>query len=246
MAAGAGLLALSKELSALADTSSVNTMVNKKLNHRPGQHRRGHGGFAHPDQQYRQQEYRGSPGCARGHRLARTRLGDGQRQAAQDLLAANAAQSGASGTGASAQAQGANPRRFEDVAVVMDQHKGTLYSIYNRTRRTNPGIKGKIVLVLTIQPSGQVSNVVIKTSELNSPELEASLVARIRQFDFGKRPGGPLTVTIPVEFLPSRRRVINSYTSKAKSAFIFRGEDRIAADVLCLLVSSKSGIVDTN
>lgn len=202
VAAGAGLLALSKELSALADTSSVNTMVSKKLTTAPA-----NTAAATVDSRIltsstgnrsiavRQDAHVGTVGT--------TRLGDGQRQAAQDLLAANAARSGGTGTGASAQAQGANPRRFEDVAVVMDQHKGTLYSIYNRTRRTNPGIKGKIVLVLTIQPSGQVSNVVIKSSELNSPQLEASLVARIRQFDFGKRPGGPLTVTIPVEFLPS-------------------------------------------
>jgi hypothetical protein len=44
---------------------------------------------------------------------------------------------------------------------------------------------------------------VSKSSELNAPELEASLVARIKQFDFGKRQGVPLTVTTPVEFLPS-------------------------------------------
>jgi TonB family protein len=200
VAEGAGLLALSKELSALADTSSVNTMVAKKLNTAPA-----NTAAATVDSRIltsstgsrsigvRQDAHVGTVGT--------TRLDDSQRQVAQDLLSANVGPG--AGKGAGAGAQGTNPRRFEDVAVVMDQHKSALYSIYNRTRRTNPGIKGKIVLVLTIQPSGQVSNVVIKSSELNSPELEASLVARVRQFDFGKRPGGPLTVTIPVEFLPS-------------------------------------------
>ena len=55
----------------------------------------------------------------------------------------------------------------------------------------------------TIQPSGQVSNVRVKSSELNDKSLEMSLIARIKQFDFGRRPVEPLTVVVPVEFLPS-------------------------------------------
>lgn len=94
-------------------------------------------------------------------------------------------------------------RAEEDVAIVMDRHKSVLYALYNRARRNNPGLKGKIVLVITILPSGQVSKVVVKSNELNAPELEASLLARVRQFDFGASEGGPFTVTVPVEFLPS-------------------------------------------
>ena len=203
---GAGLLALSKELSALADSSNVSTMVAKKLNTAPAST-----AAATVDTRILTSDTgRKSVGVrndAHVGTVGTTRLDDSQQRVAQDLLAANTekASGKAAGSGASAgtQSQGANPRRFEDVAMVMDQNKGTLYTIYNRTRRSNPGLKGKIVLVLTILPSGQVSNIVIKSSELNAPELEASLVARIRQFDFGKRPGGPLTVTVPVEFLPS-------------------------------------------
>lgn len=201
-AEGAGLLALSKELSALADTSGVTTMVAQTLQTAPTST-----AAATADSRILTSTTGsrsiGVRADAHVGNVGTTTLGDGQRQAAQELLTATAGQPARGGAGAGTQAQGASPRRFEDVAVVMDQHKSALYSIYNRTRRTNPGIKGKIVLVLTIQPSGQVSNVVIKSSELNSPELEASLVSRVRQFDFGKRPGGPLTVTIPVEFLPS-------------------------------------------
>jgi TonB family protein len=132
-----------------------------------------------------------------------TTLDDNQKQVAQGLLAASNEKTTRPASAASGAGHGKNVRGDEDVAMVMDQHKSMLHSIYNRARRANPGLKGKIVLVLTIQPSGEVSNVVIKSSELNAPELEASLVARIKQFDFGKRQGGPLTVTIPVEFLPS-------------------------------------------
>lgn len=201
-AQGSGLLALSKELSALADTSSINTMVAKKINMSPtntsaatvdthiltSDTGRKSGGV-------RQDAHVGNVGT--------TNLVDNQQQLAQGLLAANNGKTASPAGKSTAQGHAANGRGEEDVAVAMDQHKSILYSIYNRARRSNPGLKGKIVLVITILPSGQVSNVVIKSSELNSPELEASIVARVRQFEFGIRQGGPLTVTQTVEFQPS-------------------------------------------
>ena len=99
--------------------------------------------------------------------------------------------------------RGSNVRTEEDVAYVMDKHKSVLHALYRRARRNHPGLKGKIVLELTILPSGKVSKVRIVSSELNDPSLEQNLIARIRQFDFGSRPVQPLTLTIPVEFLPS-------------------------------------------
>jgi len=201
-AQGSGLLVMAKELSALADTSSINAMVAKKINTAPT-----NTAAATVDTRILANDTgRTSGGVSQGSHVANvgtTKLVDNQKQVTQGLLAASSGQA-AGQAGASAKpGRGTNVRGDEDVAMVMDQHKSILYSIYNRARRSNPGLKGKIVLVLTIQPTGQVSDVVIKSSELNSPELEASMVARIRQFDFGKRQGGPLTVTIPVEFLPS-------------------------------------------
>ncbi len=96
-----------------------------------------------------------------------------------------------------------NSRSEEDIAYVMDKNKGKLHSVYRRARRANAGIKGKIVFTITILPSGQVSTVVISSSELNDTKLESRLVARVKSFDFGVREGDSITVTYPVEFLPS-------------------------------------------
>jgi hypothetical protein len=41
------------------------------------------------------------------------------------------------------------------------------------------------------------------SSELRSQELERKLLARIRQFDFGAKDVDFMTVTWPVDFLPS-------------------------------------------
>jgi len=94
-------------------------------------------------------------------------------------------------------------RSEEDVTIVFDQNKGTLYSIYNRERRKQPGLKGKIVLELTISPEGKVTHIRIVSSELNSSSLERRLLSRIRMFMFGVKDVKPVTVIFPIEFLPS-------------------------------------------
>ena len=85
----------------------------------------------------------------------------------------------------------------------MDKNKSKLHSIYRRARRSHPGLKGKIVLEITIAPSGKVLSVRIKSSELNDPKLESRLVARIKRFDFGSDSVEKVTVIFPIEFLPS-------------------------------------------
>ena len=94
-------------------------------------------------------------------------------------------------------------RSIEDVKVVFDRNKGSIYSIYNRILREEPGLQGKVVLNLTIAPSGNITEIHIVSSELKSPELEAKLLARIRQFDFGAKDVNTLSLNWPVDFLPS-------------------------------------------
>ncbi|TQV76426.1 energy transducer TonB [Aliikangiella marina] len=94
-------------------------------------------------------------------------------------------------------------RSEEEITLVFDQNKSKLYSIYNRERRKNPGLKGKVVIELTISPEGKVVDINIVSSELNNPRLERSLVARIKLFKFSADKSREITVTYPIEFLPS-------------------------------------------
>jgi len=96
-----------------------------------------------------------------------------------------------------------NVRTEEEVTIVFDQNKGPLFSIYNRERRKKPGLKGKIVLEITIAANGNVTKVKIASSELNDPALERRLVARVKRFKFAAKDVEPVTVTFPIEFLPS-------------------------------------------
>lgn len=94
-------------------------------------------------------------------------------------------------------------RDQETVLRVLDSNKGRIYAIYNRALRKNPLLAGKLVLELTIQPSGKVSVCRVISSELNDGELEGKLMARIKMLDFGAEKVPSYTFKYPIEFLPS-------------------------------------------
>lgn len=94
-------------------------------------------------------------------------------------------------------------RDQETVLRVLDSNKGRIYAIYNRALRKNPLLAGKLVLELTIEPSGKVSACRVISSELNDKTLEGKLMARIKMLDFGAEKVPSYTFRYPIEFLPS-------------------------------------------
>jgi len=94
-------------------------------------------------------------------------------------------------------------RSIEEIKLVFERNKGAIYAIYNRALREEPSLQGKVVLELKIAPAGQVTDLRIVSSELKSTDLERKLLARIKQFDFGAKDVDAITVTWPVDFLPS-------------------------------------------
>jgi TonB family protein len=113
--------------------------------------------------------------------------------------------SGIGGTGGAVQRGGSGKasRSIEDIKIVFERNKGAIYAIYYRALRAEPSLQGKVVLKLTIAPSGGVVDCRIESSELRQPDLEAKLLARIRQIDFGAKDVDQMVVTWPVDFLPS-------------------------------------------
>ena len=101
------------------------------------------------------------------------------------------------------QTRNAGVRSEESITLVFDKNKGKLYTIYNRARRKDPGLKGKVILQITIAPSGNVVKVSVVSSELDNTKLEKGLIGRIKQFNFGAQNVEEITVTYPIEFLPS-------------------------------------------
>lgn len=94
-------------------------------------------------------------------------------------------------------------RTREEVELVFDRNKSAIYAIYSRALRDNPALQGKVVLEVTIAPSGDVTDVRLVSSELGDAELERKLVARVRMFKFEARDVAPMTTTKPIDFFPA-------------------------------------------
>jgi TonB family protein len=59
------------------------------------------------------------------------------------------------------------------------------------------------VLEFTIAPSGEITMCRVVSSELNDPELERKIVARVRLIKFKPADVEPLTVSKPIDFFPA-------------------------------------------
>jgi len=106
---------------------------------------------------------------------------------------------GASGTGG----DGLNARSREEIELVFDRNKAAIYALYNRALRSDPTLRGRLVLELTIAPSGEVTGCTIVSSELADPEFERRLVARVMMFRFEDKDVATVTTTKPIEFFPA-------------------------------------------
>ena len=95
-------------------------------------------------------------------------------------------------------------RTDEEIQIVFDRYKATLYRIYNRELRNDPRLQGKMVLRLTIEPDGRVSACSIESTDLPSDMLKREVVARVKRFNFGpKADVPPVTILYPIDFLPA-------------------------------------------
>jgi TonB family protein len=103
------------------------------------------------------------------------------------------------GSGSTASAK----RSADEIERVFQQNKGGIFNLYNRALRKNPSLVGKVVIELTISPGGQVTGVKVLSSELGDETLERKLVIKIKKFKFSKANVAEITVTYPIDFLPS-------------------------------------------
>ena len=115
------------------------------------------------------------------------------------------------GTGGGSAAEGSGrggssgkpARSREEIELVFDRNKGAIYALYSRALRERPDLQGKLVLEFTIAPSGEVTMCRVVSSELNDPELERKIVARVRMFRFEPKDVEAVTTTKPIDFFPA-------------------------------------------
>lgn len=94
-------------------------------------------------------------------------------------------------------------RTTEDIQLVFDRNKGSIFSLYRRALRNNPALEGTLVLRLVIQPSGEVTTAEVVSSELGDDDLERKIVLKIRRINFGAMDVEVWDDTYPINFVPS-------------------------------------------
>jgi protein TonB len=111
---------------------------------------------------------------------------------------------GAAGQAATrAGGSGKASRSADEIALVFTKNKGAIDAMYARALRDNPALQGKVVIELTIAPSGDITAARVVSSELSDPEFESKLLARIRLFKFDAKDVAALTATKPIDFFPA-------------------------------------------
>lgn len=189
-----GLMALSNELADLIETPNITALVNTKVS--------SSGRKAAKDDTsiLTANANKGSGGVNTSgldRSVSSTAIGKRNTTKVQSSAAVATINADRSGSGKKA------ARSAEEITIVMDKNKGSIFAVYNRQLRRNPGLEGRVVLEITIAPSGRVTKVKIVSSELNDKKLERKLMARIKLFNFGAKKVDTVTVTYPLEFFPS-------------------------------------------
>lgn len=101
-------------------------------------------------------------------------------------------------------ASGNLERTQEEIRRMMDRSNGALQAIYQRALRSNPTLKGQIVLRLVIAADGSVTTADLVSSDLHDPEIEKKLLTRIKAINFGAIEGVAVwNDTYTLNFFPS-------------------------------------------
>jgi protein TonB len=97
---------------------------------------------------------------------------------------------------------GGAARSEEEIRKIMEQHKGAIYSIYNRALRQNATLEGKMVVKIVIDPSGKIVEATLVSSELGDSDLEGKILQRIRLISFPASSVARTTINQTFDFLP--------------------------------------------
>lgn len=135
-------------------------------------------------------------------RLSRA-TGNSRLQGRRTTAVTSSLASGGSHRGVRSGGNGMPSRPYDEIELVFQKNKGSIFSLYYRALRRDPTLQGKVVLELTIEPSGRVTKVRVVSSEINAPRFLEQLKNRVRLFRFQAKNVDRLIIKYPIDFLPT-------------------------------------------
>lgn len=96
-------------------------------------------------------------------------------------------------------------RSPSDVAAFIARKQATVSLLYEERLKSNPGLEGKVTVVLVIEEDGTVSSVSVLPSEttLDDNDFTEELLRRIKRWIFPPSTGGPVEMKSPFVFRPA-------------------------------------------
>jgi len=94
-------------------------------------------------------------------------------------------------------------RDLEKIQIMFDRNKSGLFTLYNRELRQDASLQGKVVLNITIAPSGKVTSASIVSSQLGNATLESKILQRVKLINFGAEDVPPYNFNYPIDFYPT-------------------------------------------
>ncbi len=93
-------------------------------------------------------------------------------------------------------------RSNASLLAVVRKYAAGIQFCYDNQLKQEPGLKGKMVVVLTVEASGQVSQAKIAEDGLGSSPLRECVLAQVRAWKFPAIPEGVVTFRTPFVFTP--------------------------------------------
>jgi len=203
VAASSGLLAMKNELSDIKNTSSSAALGERSLN------KRGTKGRA-TQRSLVTKNYGKASGGINTAALSTSTGGNGLggRSAGKVSGVEGLGRGGGAGSGGgdgSGNGDGSGygkTRDLEKIQIMFDRNKSSLFTLYNRELRKDASLQGKVVLNITIAPSGKVTSASIVSSQLGNPTLESKILQRIKLINFGAEDVPSFKFNYPIDFYP--------------------------------------------
>jgi TonB family protein len=196
--AEAALLPFTEDLAALTDTDLIDKVAdNRPLTASVGEAERN-------ERSMITSKVGAASGGINTAAMSRNTGGSGLGARATTQVESPVAAVGESAGGTRRSGESSKPSRSrEEIELVFDRNKGAIFALYNRALREDPTLAGKLVLRLTIAPSGEVTFCEVISSELGNEDMERKLVQRVRLFRFEAKDVEAVTTTKPIDFFPA-------------------------------------------
>lgn len=97
----------------------------------------------------------------------------------------------------------ASGRDMESIRSTLEKTKSSVYTLYQRALLDHPNLGGKFAFSMVIEPNGSISKLRLVASELGIADLDANILERIRQVNFGAKDVSPTAIEYKFVFFPS-------------------------------------------